>query len=290
MSVKSWLKPYVARLPGALSTFRYASALATFHRTSPVATPYGFEWVGYDWMRFGTFETTETEFLLRRLGNCDVFVDVGANCGMYTCLAASRGVATLAFEPLEENLRYLYSNVLRNRWTNVEIFPMGLGREPSIATLFGVAAGASLVPGWGGNDPLGHTVSVTKLDTIVADRFRGKRLLVKVDIEGAELDLLAGATSTLVRDPQPTWLVEVCLTEHHPAHLNPQFRDVFEVFWNAGYKAHTVERESREVTPFDVDRWIRERRRDFGGEMIAFSGNRPTTGTSRVAPNDEAHH
>jgi hypothetical protein len=105
---------------------------------------------------------------------------------------------------------------------------------------------------------------VSTLDALLAHRFAGKRVCIKIDVEGFEYSVLAGAGGTLQREPRPLWLVEVCLTEHHPSGTNPHFADVFQVFWANGYSAYTADRTRRRVTPEDVARWVTARRRDFG--------------------------
>jgi len=88
--------------------------------------------------------------------------------------------------------------------------------------------------------------------------------MIKIDVEGAEKELLLGAGRTLSRTPAPLWLVEINLTEHHPSGLNPHFRDVFDLFWGHDYVAQTADDERRVVRPDDVDRWIAAACRDFG--------------------------
>jgi hypothetical protein len=115
-----------------------------------------------------------------------------------------------------------------------------------------------------------RTIPLSTLDTQLRGRFEGARLVVKIDVEGAEHGVLAGALHTLARAPAPVWLVEVCFSENFPGGaINPSFRQVFERFWNAGYTASSLE-ASRVVEPADVDRWLRNGARDFGYVSYVF--------------------
>jgi hypothetical protein len=106
---------------------------------------------------------------------------------------------------------------------------------------------------------------------VLASRFPGERLLIKIDVEGTEYDVLKGAATLLARRPRPAWMLEICLTENHPAGVNPHFAAVFEVFRRAGYTARSVDAPEREITPELVERWITTRSRDFGYVSYLFS-------------------
>ena len=99
----------------------------------------------------------------------------------------------------------------------------------------------------------------------------GERLLIKIDVEGFERAVLDGAAATLNRIPRPMWLIEICLTEHHPEGINPDCTAVFNIFWRAGYECRTADSERRLVTERDVARWVQCRTRDFGGINYLFS-------------------
>jgi FkbM family methyltransferase len=222
-------------------------------------------------MKSGTFEQDETQFLESSLATAETFVDVGANTGYFSCIARKLGKRVIAFEPLPENLDYLLLNLSLNGFGDVEVFPLGLAESPGIAHLFGGSTGASLVEGWAGvAGNYRSTIATNTLDNLLRHR-DGDRMVIKMDVEGGEYRVLQGALSTLSRVPQPRWLVEICLTEHHPDGVNPHFEDTFRLFWEHGYRAYTVDRERRQVGPGDVQRWVGDRRRDFGGYNIEFT-------------------
>jgi FkbM family methyltransferase len=239
-------------------------------------TPFGFRFAGPAHMQDGSFEPEEVAFVSERLARADVFVDVGANAGYFTCLARQRGRRVLAIEPAAHNLDLLFKNLRANSWTDVEVFPVGLAGEPGLATLYGDGTGASLVTRWAGvSDVWQRTIPLTTMDVLLAARFESERLLIKIDVEGAEHGVLTGASRTLDRRPAPVWLVEVCFSENFPGGVNPHFREVFERFWRAGYTASSLEAR-RDVRPEDVDRWIANGRRDFG--YVSFVFDMPPAG------------
>jgi FkbM family methyltransferase len=228
-----------------------------FRHSSFVNTPYGFKLSGNDNMVATGFEQDEIDLVLTRLKDCDIFVDIGANIGLYTCLALSCGRHVIAIEPLRDNLDYLFKNIRENGFQDVEVFPVGLGSRPGLVDLYGGATGASLVKGWANSSPAYRTtVPLTTMDGLLAERFRNAKIFIKMDVEGAEEQVLEGATRTLSRVPAPTWMVEICLTEHHPRGMNPNFSAIFDKFWRTGYEAFTVGGGRRSITEGDVERWV----------------------------------
>lgn len=267
-SVRRRLARRFPSIAAAYHTYR----LARQNRPSgAVRTPYGFVFDGPAMMQAGEFEAGEAAVLQRLLAEADTFVDVGANVGFFSCLALQLGKHAIAIEPPGDNLQLLMQNITTNGWKGAEVFPLAVGHRAGVGTIFGGGTGASLVPRWSGtSDVWKRLVPMTTLDTILASRPRKERLVIKIDVEGFELNVLDGARETMKRSPKPMWLVEICLTEHHADGLNPNFASTFEQFWDAGYEASTANQNRRAVTPDDVARWVASRARDFGSINFVF--------------------
>lgn len=235
-------------------------------------TPYGFNLCGsstsmhHEAMRQGTFEPEETGVLLHQLASADVFIDVGANIGFYSCLARHADKSVVAVEPQAKNLKMLYRNLLANNYQDVEVFPMGVSDGPGLVKLYGPSGtGASMIPGWAHqHSGYASIMPLTTLDLLLADRFTGKRLLIKIDVEGAEHRVLVGAGRILARTPKPTWMIEICLNEYHPDGINPHYSETFELFWNQGYVARTADDKGRIVGREEVRRWVAAGRTESG--------------------------
>jgi len=241
-------------------------------------TPFGFKLAGntsmasdvFRNMVTGEFEKDEIEVFLKHLKSASVCIDIGANIGLYTCLAASHGKHVVAVEPLASNLNYLYRNLVCGGFVDVEVVPMGLGSKGGISRLFGGGPHASFLQGWSGTKIGTSLAPVSTLDTIVNTRFDGLPLLIKMDVEGFEGEVLQGANRTLSLNPRPTWLVEICLNGHHPGGLNDKFYETFEVFWRHGYQAAIAATEQRPVRQCDVTRWAKQGFVDFGSYNYLF--------------------
>lgn len=250
--------------------------------TTLQATPFGFLLIGTNSihhlaMQEGTFEPHETRLFMDLLRQVDVFVDVGANIGFYTCLARQSERHVVSVEPLTRNLKYLYANLAANKWDKVEIFPVGVGDSPGLAVLYGGSStGASLIASWAGAvRSFRQTIPISTLDILLGSRFAGKRLLIKVDVEGAEYLTLLGAKDILRQEPRPTWVIEICLNEYHPEGMNPHYMATFGKFWEHGYEARTADERNILIQRTDVERWLQTGHCDSGTINYKFSPVEP---------------
>jgi FkbM family methyltransferase len=125
----------------------------------------------------------------------DIFVDVGAHIGYNTLYAASkvrsRG-AVYALEPAPDNRAILESNIAANGLTNVTVLPFAAGADASEREFFlrGPASAVNSLTPDSFYAPVTSSirVRVAPLDALIA----GEPDVVKIDVEGAELDVLAG--------------------------------------------------------------------------------------------------
>lgn len=240
-------------------------------------TPFGFTLISRNYianrmMLHGTFESDEVDIIRNHQHTSDVFIDVGANIGYYTCLARSLGKYVVAVEPQPQNLECLYDNLSSNSWSDTEVFPLGLSNNPGLLTLYGASGpSASLVKGWAGySEFFKRVIPVNTMDNILGDRFVGKKLFIKIDVEGAEYDVLMGAGKTLKMSPRPTWFIEVCLSEFHPGKLNPNYAATFDLFWQNGYEVHLANKENQPVTPAVIKKWLADKRSTMNGFNYLF--------------------
>jgi len=205
------------------------------------------------------FEEAETQALHKHILECDVFVDIGSNIGFYACMAGAANKQVVAFEPQPRNLRFLYKNIQDNHITRIECYPIGLAAQPGLLTLYGASGpSASLLTGWAGySDQFKQIIPVNTLDNILGDRFVGKQLVIKIDVEGAEYGVMQGALKTINLSPKPIWFLEIALSEFHPDGINPHYQDIFQFFWDAGYTAMMADSQQQVVTPSMVKEWIK---------------------------------
>src|SRR5437016_5068696 len=103
-AVDSWM-PSVGQAYRLLRDERAALAPA-------MPTPFGFKLAGNASMASGAFEKKEIDLFLKHLQKASACIDIGANIGLYTCLAASLGKHVVAIEPMPSNLKVLCRNLV----------------------------------------------------------------------------------------------------------------------------------------------------------------------------------
>ncbi len=122
-------------------------------------------------------------------------LDVGAHLGYFSLLAARRGAEVIAFEPNAATLPFLRRNLADNAAADrVDVVPKALGARAETRTFFRAAAGdtSSL-------HDQGNTVESVDVEVVVADAVvAGRRVdVIKMDVEGAELEALDGMRATI---------------------------------------------------------------------------------------------
>lgn len=172
------------------------------------------------------------ELLSDQLRNGGIFVDVGANIGYFSLLAARLpNVHVLAYEPSPRELKRFYANMLLNDpQGTITIYPFGLSNEDCVLplhlsgdanpTMNSVADLSSFMKYVETVDchfaPFDKLVSPLQLDQV---------RLVKIDVEGYELSVLDGIASIMDKMPNATFVVEIS-----PSFLEKLGRNAAEIY------------------------------------------------------------
>lgn len=168
----------------------------------------------------GLYYEPEMRSLIGLLNEGDVFVDVGANVGIYSLHAAKAAGPSgrvIAFEPTPETHESLVKNVRLNHFRNITVINKAAGDKEGFLQ-FAICA----------SDNSNHLVAdlamlesrkivevrnipVDTIDTMVAREKLPQVSVMKIDAEGAEKLVLAGA-SQVIEKHRPAILFESCDT------------------------------------------------------------------------------
>jgi FkbM family methyltransferase len=158
----------------------------------------------------GRSERRVQEVVARELRPGTVFFDVGANVGFYTLLGARYvGPAGLvvAFEPVTEFADNLDANIAANGFVNVRVHRVGIGARAGEAVVVRrtVSTGAQLTTSPG---ETGERVNVISLDQEIERGTIPLPDVIKIDVEGAEVDVVESLRNTL-REHGPIVICEM---------------------------------------------------------------------------------
>lgn len=162
----------------------------------------------------GFYEPFTVHLLTRLLRQGDIFLDLGANVGQYTLVAAplvSQNGAVHAFEPDPRTYAQLSYNVRANSLANVRLNKVAVSSSTGIACLHlpttdNLGAASLRTP----RTFSGRTVqtSCVTLDSYCARNQIEAINVMKIDVEGAELDVLRGGETVLGGRLKPAILIE----------------------------------------------------------------------------------
>ena len=147
----------------------------------------------------GHYERAVQRFLQENVAPGDVVYDVGAHVGFFSVCAARRGATVYAFEPLAANAARLERNAGLNA---LEIHTVEAAAWSETGTV-------DLVPG--DSEKEFHAVAGAGVPSIALDEFAERErppTLMKLDVEGAEADVLRGARGILA-GARPTIVCEL---------------------------------------------------------------------------------
>jgi len=174
--------------------------LSKFEQTRKFRKMYTFpDKAGKHFWIYGSWESWNIEILKNHfLPNPEngVFLDIGANIGCYTINLADHFQEVWSFEPAPIASAILYANIESNKLGNCKIINKGVGNKTGTETL-------NIIPSNSGMSSIinKHSESVdVEIDIIMLDEFIPATIkieLVKIDIEGFELEALLGAKEML---------------------------------------------------------------------------------------------
>lgn len=152
------------------------------------------------------FEYDEMMFVASYLRRGDAVLDVGANAGVYSLLAASlvgpEGHVD-AVEPIAETARRLRENIQENQLADrIQVHAVAVGEAAGVVHMIASQDTTNHVVGADAGSP----VSCVRLDSLMGSRAYA---FGKMDVEGMELPALKGASARLDTGDPAIWMIEV---------------------------------------------------------------------------------
>jgi FkbM family methyltransferase len=188
----------------------------------------------------GLMEFEEMSFLLHYLQSEDLFVDVGANSGSYTILASAvQGSSVISFEPVHNSFTRLLNNVGLNNVTHlVDLRKKAIGAEIGSVRISSDFDSTNRILGNQDSTEDSVLVEISTLDLEI------QRIpkIVKIDVEGFESQVLAGASDLLKNKNLKAVIIELNGSGRNYGFLDSMIANTLV---KSGFKAVTYEPWSR---------------------------------------------
>jgi len=180
----------------------------------------------------GLPEYDDMLFVARILRPGDLFVDVGANIGLYSLLAAKvvgPSGKVIAFEPHPLAAKRLRENAALNGLTNVEVHEAGAGASSGRTFITADLDTVNHIAPLGGSGTL--ETRIEPLDAVLGTR---RATVVKIDAEGFEFEVLRGARRVLREKRVDALVVEL---RQHGTQYGADDAAVLDELSQSGYRA-----------------------------------------------------
>lgn len=207
-------------------------------------------------MLFGTYEARFAKAFSLRAKDSAVIYDIGANTGYFSLLAAHQSPSesqVVAFEPVPAIVKDLKAMVDANGLGNrVHAVPLALSNSTGRIKMFTPASSStgciqSAIGERNFSDEQAIDVDMSTLDRFVFIDGNASPQLIKLDVEGAEALVLAGAQRVL-RELRPTILMEV--------HGENPAGAVWDIMAPLGYQLHLLTSVGEQLIT-DRSTWMR---------------------------------
>jgi FkbM family methyltransferase len=193
-------------------------------------------------------------FLLRYLRDEDSFLDIGANIGIYTLLAASKikSGTIYSFEVLPRNYLRLKENIKLNNLTHVKPLSIAIADSVGNVTISNnTKSDSTAFITKNITDTAAESLEIpsSTLDNLLQNESLSHLTLAKMDIEGAEILALKGATSLLQQQRPRVWILEL-LNEVNHGYCK---QDIVKLLQDYGYGLYHYNADTNQLQSITVE-------------------------------------
>jgi len=204
---------------------------------------------------FNKFEVQEQKVVRYYLRRGDVFIDIGANIGLFTVIAARQVGKTgrvFAFEPVETTRIRLEENIRLNELKNVTVFQAALSNTLGLQTITVPTSGHDA---WSslGNPIAGagyeqqRVIALTFDALFASDAIKKSPTMIKLDVEGWESNVIKGANRTLRWSDAP--LIQVEFTDDAAIASGGSCAGLYKLLESLGYTICRYDSEKNMLIP-----------------------------------------
>jgi|GEM_PF-3775045 len=202
-------------------------------------------------LSMGIHEPIEIELFRKSIRPGMVVIDIGANLGYYSVIAAGAVGPTgkvFAYEPEEKNFALLSKNTQANAFTWLTPLKIGLSNSKGTNTLY-LADDHTGIHSFINNRNATRTLTISTetLDDSLKAYGSPQVDVIKIDIEGVDILALEGMKETIERSPQLT-----IFTELYPQAITRLGRkpiELLQIFSDQGFSVSIIDENTKTIQP-----------------------------------------
>ncbi|MEJ7587804.1 MAG: FkbM family methyltransferase [Ferruginibacter sp.] len=193
------------------------------------------DWITRILLKEGVYEEGSISLAKKILNEGGIFIDIGANFGLFTCLAANdnKNIKVVAIDPNYKIIGWLLNNIaLNNLQERVAVYNMAVSQKFQVLSLQQPAADNMGTTITGATSPGALSVLSCPLDFLYKGHGDLPIDLLKIDVEGNEFDILENFPfdKCIIRN--------IILEFNHLCKVG--FAELLDFFEKNGFKSFTV--------------------------------------------------
>jgi FkbM family methyltransferase len=193
----------------------------------------------------GTFEKNDLIYLLSKLKEGDLFIDVGANIGLFSIVVAKANatVRVHAFEPIPINVHLFKASLCLNKIESVKVNESCVGDyvgevefSLSVDSAYSSIHDTGRLP-----EVKKFKAKITTLSDYVTNNCIKRVDVLKIDVEGAEKLVLDGARNIFVDHSMQPRLILMELFDQNFKQFKTSITEIVQLLGGYGYKPFVIE-------------------------------------------------
>ena len=191
------------------------------------------------------YEYRITKYIYKNLNKNSIFFDIGSNEGYYSIIASKKNFngKTYSFEPIKSLIKIIKKNLSINKIQNCKIYNFAIGEKNKISKIniyHEKNEGSSSIVNKYRYSNKNQKIQIKSLDNFYKrNKFNFKIDLIKIDVEGYEINVLNGMMNLIKKKKINKILVEY----HFNIILKNELRVIENKITKSGYKKKTIDKD-----------------------------------------------
>jgi FkbM family methyltransferase len=179
---------------------------------------------------------------INKLNKGDLFIDIGANQGLFSIIASNKGAKVISFEPNFEIFKIFVRNISINKCENIYPLNVGIFNQLTEKSMFTYKnkSGKAFVQN---KTKYNNILTVDRSFIQIVNNIQFENCMIKIDVEGAEYIVLLELEDVIKSNDR----INTIIIEINPDHLkrfNSKVEDIYILLKEYNYKPSTEDKSN----------------------------------------------